>query len=415
MSAKLNTNQELVEAMQDPASMCQAAPLCITQWHWAGSHGRWHSFDAETRHRLETAYQEWLQGYLAQGELRLQVGEFTYQIDFEAKVQMNTLSNKQRSISRELASVRWLWCDGKGRHHEFDANSSVWLEEKYQAWEAHGIHNEDLLNVGDHSYEIDFASMTQRNSVSGRERSINRALESCPGQSASCTVCGTSCVVCGCSADFDLWGDRVCWCDNCWSTGCSTSPTSWAKRSSLKKAMVAPRENLGHEVMQVAKETAAGERHFASCCQVHACDEARSTGQRHVTVKASFGNDVRRLPTTWPVDASHAEMYAAICLAVQRGFSSLFKTGPTFDLKYVDDDEDMCSLVVETMDDWLSFGSDGILRLVMVQQLNASMASPVASPRTQSGEPGSNNEIGEEYDVAWSLIEPPEALCKTFV
>jgi len=171
--------------MQDLASMCQPAPPCIMQWHWAGNHGRWHSFDAESRNRLETAYQEWLQGDLAHGVLSLQVGEFTYQIDCEAMLQMNTISNRQRSISRELASVRWLWCDGKGRQHEFDANSSVWLEETYQAWEAHGIHNEEHPNVGEHSYEIDFASMTQRNSASGKERSISRKLESCPGQRAS--------------------------------------------------------------------------------------------------------------------------------------------------------------------------------------------------------------------------------------
>jgi len=221
-------------------------------------------------------------------------------------------------------------------------------------------------------------------------------------------------MVCGCSTEFDAWGERVCWCDTCWSTGCSTSRTSWAQRSSLKKAMMAPRENLGHEAMHVSQETAAGERQLSSHCKVHACDEARSIGQRHVTLKASHGSDMRRLPMTWPADASHAEMYAAICLAVQHGFSSVFKTGSMFDLKYVDDDGDMCSLVVETMDDWLSFGSDGILRLVVVHRLNASMASPVALPRTQSGEPESNNEIGEEYDVAWSLVEPPETLCKTF-
>merc|ERR1719225_1091537 len=142
---------------------------------------------------------------------------------------------------------------------------------------------------------------------------------------------------------------------------------------------------------------------------VPACNEARSAGQRHVTVKASLGNEMRRLPASWPLDASHSEVYAAICLAVQRGFSSVFKSGSTFDLKYVDDDGDMCSLVVETMDDWLSFGSNRILRLVVVHRLTASTVSPAASPRTRSGEPESNNEIGEEDGFSWNMIEPPEA------
>merc|ERR1719410_1252302 len=147
--------------------------------------------------------------------------------------------------------------------------------------------------------------------------------------------------------------------------------------------------------MQVSQERAAGERHLASHCQVHACDEAESTSQRHLTLKASLGNDTRRLPTTWPVDASHAEMYAAICLAVQRGFSSLFMTGSMFDLKYVDDDGDMCSLVVETMDDWLSCGSNRILRLVVVHRLAPSTVNSEAPPKTQAGKLESNNEIGE--------------------
>jgi len=84
-----------------------------------------------------------------------------------------------------------------------------------------------------------------------------------------------------------------------------------------------------------------------------------------------------------------------------------------FDLKYMDDDGDVCSLVIETMDDWLSIGLDGILRLVVVaHQPNDSIANPMMS-RTQPGEPEANNTVGEEHDFAWDLIEPPEAVGKT--
>merc|ERR1719219_771442 len=173
-----------MEAMQDAASMCQPAQLFIMPWHWAGSGGRWHSFDAKARHQLEAAYHRWFEGDLAHRALRLQLGSFSYEIDFGGMVQTNTTSNRHRSIKRELARVTWCWCSGKGRYHAFDASSTAWLEEKYQVWETHGIHKDDHLNVGNYAYEIDFESMTQRNTVSGRERAITRRLEVAPGELA---------------------------------------------------------------------------------------------------------------------------------------------------------------------------------------------------------------------------------------
>jgi len=396
--------------------MCQPAQLCNMQWQWAGSHGRWHRFDAGAQNQLEAAYQEWMREDHACGALRLQAGSFVYEINFGAMMQMNTTSKRQRSICREATHVRWLWWDGKGRHHAFDAVASVWLEEQYQAWEAHGFHDERHLNVGDHTYEIDLGFMLQRNTVSGRERSIMRKIESClegVGESSSCTVSGRSCSVCGCIAEFDAWGDRTCWCDSCWSTGCCTSGTLVKKGSSLKQAMAAEEDNLEDRAMRASRETVVGDMQPASHSRVSACQQGRNTRHRHVTLKASLGNDVRRLLTTWPLDASHENVLAAVRMAVQRGFSSLLKTGLTFELKYADDDGDMCSLVVETMEDWLAFGSDGTLRLVVVHQLNASIPGPVATPSTLPSEPESSNTVGEEHDFAWNLVEPPEALCKT--
>jgi hypothetical protein len=165
--------------------------------------------------------------------------------------------------------------------------------------------------------------------------------------------------------------------------------------------------------MQVSRESVAGDMQLASHSQAHVCNEFSHTGQRHVVLKASLGNDIRRLPTTWPLDASHAEVLAATRLAVRHGFSSVFRTDSMFDLKYMDDDGDVCSLVIETMDDWLSIGLDGILRLVVVaHQPNDSIANPMMS-RTQPGEPEANNTVGEEHDFAWDLVEPPEAVGKT--
>jgi len=395
--------------MPDAASTCQPAQICIMQWHWAGNRGRWHSFNAEARNQLEAAYQRWLKGDLAHRALRLQLGTISYEIDFEGMVQMNTTSNRHRSIKRELASVTWCWCSGKGRYHAFDAISTFWLEEKYQVWETHGIHKKYHLNVNDYAYEIDFESMTQRNTVSGRERAITRKLENCPrsvGESLSCTVSGTSCAVCGCKTEFDPWGDRMCWCDSCWSTGCSTSSVCWQTCSGSRKATVAPREHLDDRAMQVFRGRVAGDKQLASHSQV------RHTGQRHAVLKASLGDDMRRLPTSWPLDASHAEVFAATRLAVRRGFSSVFRMDSMFDLKYMDDDGEVCSLVIETMDDWLSFGLDGILRLVVVHQPSDSIPNPIVS-RTLPGEPEATHTIEEEHDFAWELIEPPETFGKT--
>merc|ERR1712079_264638 len=66
------------------------------------------------------------------------------------------------------------------------------------------------------------------------------------------------------------------------------------------------RENLRNDAMQVSQETAIPEKHHASHCQIHACDGPNSASKRHRTLKATLGKDLRRLPTTWPVDASHA-------------------------------------------------------------------------------------------------------------
>ena len=34
----------------------------------------------------------------------------------------------------------------------------------------------------------------------------------------------SECRTCGCSCEFDAAGDRVCWCDACYKTGCSPGP-----------------------------------------------------------------------------------------------------------------------------------------------------------------------------------------------
>jgi len=75
-------------------------------------------------------------------------------------------------------------------------------------------------------------------------------------------------------------------------------------------------------------------------------------GKLEHVLKASLGDDTRRLQVVWASGAPDSGVLAAFSEAVQRGFS--LKLGQPFVLKYNDCDGDMLTLVTHTVHDFLS-------------------------------------------------------------
>lgn len=63
------------------------------------------------------------------------------------------------------------------------------------------------------------------------ERRITRLLENVGG-----VLEQARCIICGCGAEQDVWGERICWCDSCQSTGCKYGETSASSSSEVGRA-----------------------------------------------------------------------------------------------------------------------------------------------------------------------------------
>lgn len=188
------------------------------------------------------------------------------------------------------------------------------------------------------------------------------------------------------------------------------------------------------------------------------------------TLKATFGQDTRRLAVMWPTDACTGTALEEIDKAVRHGFGPTLE-GSSFVLKYKDNDGDLCTLVEATFKDFLSFAQDSVLKLAVCQdesprrpaagrgamwepcgepgrepsveavpkeasemcylrsrtlphsssdlpdcydqelQSNAAtpwfeISTPPATPRSSAGGSQTPNNINDEYGFEWSIVEP---------
>merc|ERR1712032_308730 len=131
------------------------------------------------------------------------------------------------------------------------------------------------------------------------------------------------------------------------------------------------------------------------------------------TMKVSVGADTRRLRVRLSLVEGPDKAYAAILGAVRNGFT--FHSAK-FDLKYRDEDGDLCTLAPATLEDCFSLFRGGPMRLVVewtephrssAGVSNFSIASLPGSPRCASM---------EEYDDPWDIVEPlPKATCDSKV
>lgn len=127
-------------------------------------------------------------------------------------------------------------------------------------------------------------------------------------------------------------------------------------------------------------------------------------------LKVTYKNDTRRLRAQWPIGAQSPDVIANIQSTVEEGFALPFGSvvPPAFFLKYVDNEGDLCTLVQNTLPDFLDMAlQGGTLKIILEVGLQTtslpgsegfSIATPPATPRGESS-------IEDDYDSMWSLVE----------
>lgn len=127
-------------------------------------------------------------------------------------------------------------------------------------------------------------------------------------------------------------------------------------------------------------------------------------------LKVTHKNDTRRLRAQWPIAAKSSDVFANIQSSVEEGFALPFGSvvPPAFFMKYVDNEGDLCTLVKNTLPDFLDMAlHGGTLKIVLEVGLQTtslqgsedfSISTPPATPRGESS-------IEDDYDSMWSLVE----------
>lgn len=137
-------------------------------------------------------------------------------------------------------------------------------------------------------------------------------------------------------------------------------------------------------------------------------------------LKVNFRHDTRRLRSHWGSDAKPQEVFESIQRSIEEGFGlpkgSL--AAPMYVLKYLDDEGDHCTLVEETLRDFLdTMALQGTsLRITLEEQPHDSVspdspgvagftiATPPTTPRNGFQDECSQD-IEEDYEAMWSIVE----------
>jgi len=145
--------------------------------------------------------------------------------------------------------------------------------------------------------------------------------------------------------------------------------------------------------------------------------EVSKVPHKHL-LKVTHNDDTRRLQVEWMACASAAEVLARIQQAIEDGFElpHAFAVPPAYGLKYRDDEGDLCTLVEDTVADFLTMALHGsslkvsLVKLPRNEQVDAaqevmggiSIATPPLSPRGIVTE--SFSTIEDDYSSAWSIV-----------
>lgn len=95
------------------------------------------------------------------------------------------------------------------------------------------------------------------------------------------------------------------------------------------------------------------------------------------TVKATYQGDTRRVKLTLKAGASAEEAYAAIRSSVLSLFGISEGDASRIQLRYTDDEGDLCTLTTGTIDDLAQLVPEGVLKLVVSATEKAAQAEPM--------------------------------------
>jgi len=255
------------------------------------------------------------------------------------------------------------------------ATVSSEIEQAYQDWKAHGSCESDIrtLGSGKWDYDIDFAAM-------------------------------------------------------CWQTADSRSWGAMVREVSLYD----PREPIGavpeeeHQQQSVRPLSAASSS--SEVPPLTADDFGRRSeprdppqSQQRYTLKVRFGDDIRRLQASWPWRSNSQAKFAAIQSVVRDSLSASLDRNVDLVLQYEDDENDLCSLVPETVQDCLSLACGNVLRLKVKLGSLSPTSSPASlcdfnvlldetiTPHGLSSKQCPSGTIEDEYDCSWEVVEGPSA------
>eukprot|EP00811_Abedinium_folium_P032112 NODE_5278_length_1788_cov_6.173992.p1 GENE.NODE_5278_length_1788_cov_6.173992~~NODE_5278_length_1788_cov_6.173992.p1 ORF type:complete len:459 (-),score=117.41 NODE_5278_length_1788_cov_6.173992:411-1742(-) len=371
--------QAAVEASLDnhPGHLAKA---CATQWHWVDKAGEPQCYDIKANAQLERGYRKWKASRSADDKmLCIGCGESEYIVDFETGMQRNVPTGVEWLIFREVldgtdsgdegsaggaaaagssktepaaADAQWRWTSDEGPALCYDVTANAQLERAYLAWKSSDSPMDGSFRIRCEGaeYDVDLTTMMQRSALTGKQRPVFREV---------------------------------------------SAPAETATSVEVAPALVA---------------------------EVPA--EAASCPWREHIIKADFRGDVRRLRVRWATDAEPSEVLAAIQPAVREGFA--LPEGVQVQLHF----PHSRPLMEADVADFVSQGQGGVLRLVVeTDQSGEGGAAPVVEgadvtpPASLGGDvagegvlvqgftmatpPGTpRGTIDDEYEFAWSLIEP---------
>jgi len=132
-------------------------------------------------------------------------------------------------------------------------------------------------------------------------------------------------------------------------------------------------------------------------------------------LKVTYEHDVRRLRAQWPTGMAAPDVLSRVRAAVEEGFGFAvgFSKAPEYVLKYYDDEGDICTLVEDTLVDFLDVALQGnCLKLILQAEPYSkklrvmdmfSLATPCTTPRSELHSPCSFT-LEDDYE-SWTLVE----------
>ena len=134
-----------------------------SSWLYEDDSGGFANYDEAAVKELEGKFQANVK------KTTIQIKEFTYEVDFSARIQTNVTTSKVRRIQRIVDSCAWFYRENDGSYKPFDKVSAL-------AIETARAKGQSTINIkpNDYTYTIDLEKREQTNNSTNAKRSIKR-------------------------------------------------------------------------------------------------------------------------------------------------------------------------------------------------------------------------------------------------